>query len=543
LGEPNFRAFPAGRLAADEGPRGMRRSRPGSKPRLLAVLAVGLILAGLLLAAAWKQGREVLWFRALLLPLALAAVFAIWVVVMSLRRARSEGAPGGPAEVEPLDPEALARAAEAESARARAFIDGIRDEAGRERLRGELERIESERRGPPAELGVVVFGTVSAGKTSLINALIGRDAGETGAVMGTTRQGEDHIYTIQGDDATVRLTDTPGISEAGEGGAGREAHARGLAVRADLLLFVVDHDLIRAEYAPLVELARLGKRSIVVLNKKDRFPDADLAAILAKLRERLDGVVPAEDVVAVAAAPRPIPLRTVLPDGSHETVYEVQEPEIRALRDRIVAVLAREGPLLRAANLLVRTRLLADEAESGLARERSRRADEVVDHCQWKTAATVFANPIPALNLVAGAAVQLDMIADLARIYGREPTTPQLRALAARMVQAIVKVGLVEAATSVIAGIFKRSPLSFAAAGALQAVTMAYLVRIAGKAFTEYYRDGESWGEEGIEAAVLRQFERNSRADFLQDFARQAVDRFLSQVHRKAAKAAGRAEA
>ena len=107
----------------------------------------------------------------------------------------------------------------------------------------------------------------------------------------------------------------------------------------------------------------------------------------------------------------------------------------------------------------------------------------------------------------------------------------------------IGKVGLVEAATSVIAGIFKRSPLSFAAAGALQAVTMAYLVRIAGKAFTEYYRDGESWGEGGIEAAVLRQFERNSRADFLQDFARQAVDRFLSTVHRKAAKAAGRAEA
>jgi len=521
----------------------MRRSRPGSRPRLLALLTVGLIVVGLLFAAAWKQGRENLWFRALLPPLALAAAFAVWMVVMSLRRSRSESASGGRAEDEPLDPEALARAAEAESARAREFIDRIRDDAGRERLRGDLERIESERRAPPVELGVVVFGTVSAGKTSLINALIGRDVGETGAVMGTTRQGENHIYTIQGDDATVRLTDTPGISEAGAGGVEREAHARGLAVRADLLLIVVDHDLIRSEYAPLIELARLGKRSIVVLNKEDRFPAPDLAAILARLRERLDGVVPAEDVVAVAAAPRPLPVRTVLADGSHETVYEVQEPEIQALRDRIAAVLAREGPLLRAANLLVRTRLLADEAKSGLARERLRRADEVVDHCQWVTAATVFANPIPALNLVAGAAVQLDMIADLARVYGHEPATPQLRALAGRMAQAIVKVGLVEAATSVIAGIFKRSPASFAAAGALQAVTMAYLVRIAGKAFTEYYRDGESWGEEGIEAAVLRQFEQNSRADFLQDFARQAVDRFLSKVYRKAAKAAGRAGA
>jgi uncharacterized protein (DUF697 family) len=167
----------------------------------------------------------------------------------------------------------------------------------------------------------------------------------------------------------------------------------------------------------------------------------------------------------------------------------------------------------------------------------------VVDHCQWVTAATVFANPIPALNLVAGAAVQLDMIADLARIYDLEPSTSQLRTLAGRMVQAMLRVGLVEAATSVIAGIFKRTPLTFAAAGAVQAVTMAYLVRIAGKALTEYYRNGESWGEAGIEAVILRQFELNSRSDFLQDFARQAVDRFLRKVHLKAAKAAGRSGA
>ena len=84
-------------------------------------------------------------------------------------------------------------------------------------------------------------------------------------------------------EGTVYLTDTPGLAEAGPGGEVREIEARSLAVRADLLLFVVDHDLLRGEYERLIELARLGKRSIVVLNKKDRFPDRDLAAIAAKL--------------------------------------------------------------------------------------------------------------------------------------------------------------------------------------------------------------------------------------------------------------------
>ena len=44
-----------------------------------------------------------------------------------------------------------------------------------------------------------------------------------------------------------------------------------------------------------------GRRIIVILNKKDRFLDEDREAILAKLRERLSGIVPPKDVVAVAA--------------------------------------------------------------------------------------------------------------------------------------------------------------------------------------------------------------------------------------------------
>src|SRR5690606_9419308 len=135
-------------------------------------------------------------------------------------------------------------------------------------------------------------------------------------------------------EGTLVLTDTPGLSEIGEGGALREAEARDLAARADLLLFVVDHDLIRSEYEPLCALARQGKRSIVVLNKRDRFPDADAEAILAKLRERLAGVVPDRDVVAVAAAPRPTAVRVRGADGSITVEHEPQPPDLGDLRER-----------------------------------------------------------------------------------------------------------------------------------------------------------------------------------------------------------------
>jgi small GTP-binding protein len=429
-----------------------------------------------------------------------------------------------------LAPEDLVKAAEVQAKRAGEFIDRVSDPARREQLTRELSQLEAEAPREVSTLRVVVFGTVSAGKTSLLSALLGRDAGATEAVMGTTRHGESHTYELRRVGATVLLTDTPGMSDAGEEGAARETEARGLAVRADLLLFVVDHDLIRSEYEPLIELARLGKRSIVVLNKKDLFPDADLQAILSKLRERLSEVVDPADIVAVAAAPRPLPVRVTSPDGSFQMVYEKEEPDISALRSRIAQVLRGEGKLLHAANLLVRGKVLEHEALDELARERELKAIAVVEHHQWITAGAVFANPIPALDILAGGAVQFDMVAELARVHGVALGPGQIRGLTGQMVQALLKLGLIEAATSLVAGVFKRTLIGFAAGGAVQAVTMAYLTRVSGKAFIDYFRAGQSWGPEGINGVLLRQFDLNSRSEFLQDFAAHAVQSVLRKV-------------
>jgi uncharacterized protein (DUF697 family) len=240
-------------------------------------------------------------------------------------------------------------------------------------------------------------------------------------------------------------------------------------------------------------------------------------------------VIDPADIVPVAAAPAPVPMRVQRPDGSVETVIEQEEPDIAALRSRIAAVLRSEGKLLHAANLLIRGRLLEQEAREQLDRERERKALAVVDHHQWITAATVFANPIPALDILAGGAVQVEMIAELARAHGVEISPAQVRSLAGQMVQAVLKLGLIETASSLVAGVFKRTLVGFAAGGAVQAVVMAYLTRVSGKALIEYFRRGQSWGSDGIYGTVLQQFEQTGRAEFLQEFVGQAVDRVISR--------------
>jgi small GTP-binding protein len=425
-------------------------------------------------------------------------------------------------------PEDVIKGAEVQAEQAAGVVARLKDESARADLSRELDELKADRR--ERRFHVVVFGTGSAGKTSLINALLGEHVGKTEPTLGTTRQGETFTRTLEGVDGTVLLTDTPGLSETGTGGAHREHEARDLATRADLLLFVVDHDLTRSEFEPLAALARQGKRSIVTLNKKDRFQDADRAAILDRLRERLSGVVPAQDVIAVAASPRPTPLRVTDANGQVHTILETEPPDIDALVDRVAAVLAREGDALRAGNLLLRAHLISRRAQDQLARERDERARAVVDKFQWITAATVFTNPIPALDLMATGAVQFQMITELAGVYGVEISSAHVKMIGSQMVQMLLKLGMVEAVTSLIAGLFKSSLVGYAAGGAVQCVSMAYLTHISGLTFREYFARGQSWGDGGMQAALVRQFDLTSRAEFLQEFAKQAFDKVISRA-------------
>ncbi|HEY9661359.1 MAG TPA: Era-like GTP-binding protein, partial [Allocoleopsis sp.] len=185
------------------------------------------------------------------------------------------------------------------------------------------------------EFQVVVFGTGSAGKTSIVNAILGRMVGRVGAPMGTTTIGETYRFRFKSLEREIQITDTPGILEAGVVGTEREQLARQLAATADLLLFVIDTDLRQSEFSALQALAAIGKRSILVFNKIDLYLEADVQAILDRLQHQVQPWIGSEDIVAIAANPQPVPLNTgeiIQPD-----------PDIIPLLRRMVAVLRAEG--------------------------------------------------------------------------------------------------------------------------------------------------------------------------------------------------------
>ena len=89
---------------------------------------------------------------------------------------------------------------------------------------------------------------------------------------------------------------------------------------------------------------------------------------------------------------------------------------------------SREGDALRAGNLLLRAHLLSQKAQDQLGQERDQRgAGGRSTSSSGSPPATVFTNPIPALDLLANGAVQFQMISELAAVYGVEITSTHVQ--------------------------------------------------------------------------------------------------------------------
>src|SRR5690606_14255082 len=130
--------------------------------------------------------------------------------------------------------------------------------------------LDESRRGALVRRGldVVLAGAPNAGKSSLLNALAGRQRAIVSATPGTTRDTVDERVRIGG--VTVNLVDTAGLREAAEE-IEREGirRAREAAAAADLVLAVCDDAGGDEAAAELTASLPPGPATLVVHNKID----------------------------------------------------------------------------------------------------------------------------------------------------------------------------------------------------------------------------------------------------------------------------------
>lgn len=194
----------------------------------------------------------------------------------------------------------------------------------------------------------VLAGEVNVGKSSLLNALLGRRRAIVSDTPGTTRDFIEESVNMNG--LPVRLVDTAGLRESGDGiEAEGISLARELFSKADIVLLVLDKPTreLMGENAAL--MAKYTDKILVLLNKSDLQPEV-------KVPERMFGR-PALAISAKTGAG--------LQDLG-EAIY--REITLRAGRLNFDEA---APPTLRQRHLLAAARgelaLLASEYEAGLA--------------------------------------------------------------------------------------------------------------------------------------------------------------------------------
>lgn len=127
----------------------------------------------------------------------------------------------------------------------------------------------------------VILGKPNAGKSSLLNFLVGEDRAIVTDIAGTTRDTLEEYISLHG--ISLRIIDTAGIRETEDVvekiGVGK---AKKMAEEADLILYVVDSSLPLDENDREIMELLSGRKSIVIYNKTDLKSAVDIEELREK---------------------------------------------------------------------------------------------------------------------------------------------------------------------------------------------------------------------------------------------------------------------
>ena len=127
----------------------------------------------------------------------------------------------------------------------------------------------------------VILGKPNAGKSSLLNFLVGEDRAIVTEIAGTTRDILEEYISLNG--ITLRMIDTAGIRETEDIvekiGVGK---AKQMAEDADLILYVVDSSLPLDDNDHEIMELLSGRKSIVIYNKTDLEAAVDIEELKEK---------------------------------------------------------------------------------------------------------------------------------------------------------------------------------------------------------------------------------------------------------------------
>ncbi|MEM9004214.1 MAG: DUF697 domain-containing protein [Cyanobacteria bacterium P01_F01_bin.86] len=308
-------------------------------------------------------------------------------------------------------------------------------------------------------------------------------------------------------------------------------------LQQDAVIYLVTEDLTDSVLADLKTLTATGQRVVLGFNKQDYYLPDDRQVVLAQIKSRLQVLSQPVAFVAIAAAPRPIKVRTHTSDKQVQERLEAQLPEITALTEMVATWQTPEAITHLVTQTVMRqTHQLRQDVQQAFNQVRHAKALPVVEQLQWTAAATAFASPVPSLDLLAAVAISGQLVMDLGQIYQQPLSLDQAKTIAAELAAVVVKLGLVEVSTQLLTTTLKSHAATYVVGGSVQAFSAAYLTRLSGESLMAYFEDRALSGQaetalsvDAIGQKLQTLLPRTQRTEFLQNLVRQGMQKIKSK--------------
>jgi len=406
--------------------------------------------------------------------------------------------------------------------------DSVRDVLRNEykQLRVMLDKLEN------GHLHIAVFGRVSVGKSSVLNALLGKDAFSVSILHGETKtEGIEEWKEV--DAGGVYLIDTPGINEVD--GEERERLAHEVASRSDLLLFVIDSDLTDVELSALKMVAATNRPIILVVNKADQYNEDEVLQLRTIIRKRVAGIIAPENIVFSAASPSKQTVIMVDEEGNEKETVRQRPVDILNVKSRLWDIIESEGKTLSALNASLFAGNLSEQLGDKLLETRKQVGEETIHmYCIGKGVAVAL-NPIPVADLLAAAAIDISMVIHLSKIYGLPMSKTEagdlIKTIAAQMLVLYATFWTIHLASSAL----KIGTVGFSTivTGVAQGTVAWYSTLVVGRVAEDYLAKGKSWGDTGPKLTVQSILESLDRDSVMSD-AKEEIVQYLKGKTTKA---------
>ncbi len=352
-----------------------------------------------------------------------------------------------------------------------------------------------------SEIHIAAFGRVGTGKSSILNALLGREIFSTSELHGETRVQQRSDWDAVNFEHVV-LIDTPGIDELD--GEAREELARSVARVADIVLMVCEGDLTVTEFQAVCDLAQKKRPLILVLNKSDRYSQTELGTILTHLQKRCSGIIEPGNILAASANPRPENVIRVDEHGDESPAERARQPDVGRLKARLWTILENEGKVLAALNAALFASDLDGRIAGKIVEARKTVAERIISNYCLAKGLVVAVNPVPVADLLAAAGTDVAMVIHLGNVYGfqlsRREASKLVLTISAQMLLlmgAYWGVNMVSAAMKTMS-----AGMSAALTAGAQGALAWYATYVTGQAAKSWFAKGKSWGTEGPRATV-----------------------------------------